>query len=165
MSTLSQLALTLCYLSLAVTVISLFIPQKRTRKIFGFVIGLFIVASIVLCIRNLTLPDEIDIPDIGDSVESEFSEGDYQDRVLQQTAENLVSATDELLRSEGIEAEDIRLSLKISDAGRIYVNRVVIYINEADSRRRQEIKNIISRNLSKEPLVYVKKEVEQSAEE
>ena len=165
MSTLSQLALTLCYLSLAVTVISLFIPQKRTRKIFGFVIGLFIVASIVLCVRNLTLPDEIDIPDIGDSVESNSFEGDYQDRVLQQTAENLVSATDELLRSEGIEAEDIRLSLKISDAGRIYVNRVVIYINEADSLRRQEIKNIISRNLSQEPLVYVKKEVEQSAEE
>ena len=46
MSVLSHLALTVCYISVAVTIISLFLPQKRTRRIFGFVIGLFVTTSL-----------------------------------------------------------------------------------------------------------------------
>ena len=165
MNVLSQLALTLCYLSVAVTVMSLFVPQKRTRKIFCFVIGLFVIASIVLGVRNLTISEDIDLSDLNTAQMPEYSESDYNDMILRRTADNLVKATDEILRSEGIEAEDIRLSLKISDEGRIYVDRAVIYISEDDLLRRQEIKSIISRNLSKEPLVYVQKEVERTDEE
>ncbi len=165
MNVLSQLALMLCYLSVAVTVMSLFVPQKRTRKIFGFVIGLFVIASIVLGVRNLTISEDIDLSDLNTAQMPAYSESDYNDMILRQTADNLVKATDEILRSEGIEAEDIRLSLKISDEGRIYVDRAVIYISEDDLLRRQEIKSIISRNLSKEPLVYVQKEVERTDEE
>lgn len=156
MSALSHLALTMCYLSVAVTVLSLFLPQKRTRKIFSFVIGLFVICSLISAVRNTSIAfNELKMEEFTyDSADSD----EYTDAVKQKTADNLVSAIDELLRSEGIEAKDIRLSLKISDEGRIYAQEVVIYIGEEDLLRKQEIESIIYRNLSKEPLVYVEKE-------
>ena len=156
MSAVSGIALAMCYISVAVTVISLFLPQKRTRKIFSFVIGLFVICSLIACVRNTSVTlGEIQWEDI--SVDTESS-GDYTDAVKQATADNLVSATDELLRSEGIEAKDIRIQLKISDEGRIYVEDIVIYISEDDLIRKSEIERIIYANLSKEPRVYVEKE-------
>jgi len=156
MSALSKIALTLCYVSVAVSVISLFLPQKRTRKIFSFVIGLFVIASFISCFRELSVGlDELQLENIAIP---QVSAEDYNEAVIQETADNLVEAADELLRSEGIEARDIQLSLKISDEGRIYVNEIVIYIGEADLPRKSEIDRFIYENFMKEPRVYVEKE-------
>ena len=156
MSALSHLALCLCYISVVVTVISLFLPQKRTRKVFSFVIGLFVICSLISVIRNVSVSIgdfEIKAPDPLPAAAQE-----YQEQVKQMTVENLVAATDELLRSEGIEAKDISITLKISDEGRIYVEDVVIYISENDLFRKQDVQRIIYGNLAKEPRVYVEKE-------
>ena len=158
MSALSHLSLALCYLSVAVTVISLFLPQKRTRKIFSFVIGLFVICSLIACVRGATVDLHSDGFDLKKITVPESDTEGYNELIRQTTAENLVSAVDELLRSEGIEAKDIQISLKISDEGRIYVADAVIYISEADLFRKQEIRNIIYGNLSKEPRVYVEKD-------
>ncbi len=160
MSTLATLSLTLCYLSVAVTVISLFLPQRRTRKIFNFVIGLFVICSLIYSLRDtgLSLGESLIQP--GNIEMPQYSQEDYNAQVVQKTAENLVAATDELLRAEGIEARDIRLSLKISDEGRIYVADADIYISEDDFPRMGEVESIVYRNLAKEPQVYVEKEVE-----
>ena len=155
MKAFSQLALLLCYLSVAVTILSIFIPQKRTRKIFGFVIGLFAVASLIAGFRDsgfrpidmIVETDEISVP--------AYDSQEYRDMVVQTTAQNLVEAADEILRAEGICAEDIQLTLKISDEGRIYVNDIVIYISEEYLPRKAETESIIYRNFAKEPQVYV----------
>lgn len=163
MSVLSHLALTVCYISVAVTIISLFLPQKRTRRIFGFVIGLFVTASLIAAVKGISL--QIGDSDLGEIAVPETSVEDLNEAVKQKTAENLVAATDELLRSEDIEAKDIRLRLKITDEGRIFVEDVVIYISEDDFFKKQKVEQIVYGNLSKEPRVYVEKEVQRAGEE
>ncbi len=156
MTALSDLALTFCYLSVAVTVLSLFLPQKRTRKIFGFVIGLFVVCSLISSVIHS--PFDFEKLEIEDVTLKQTDNEAYNKAVKQAAADNLVASLDELLRSEGIEARDIRLSLKISDKGRIYIEDVVIYISEEDMSRKNDVTRIIQANLSKEPQVYVEKE-------
>lgn len=158
MNTISDLSLTLCYLSVAVTVLSMFIPQKRTRKIFSFVIGLFILCSLISCFADVS----IDFDDLTteDQIIGDIDYNDYNDTVKQETVERLVSSIDELLRSDGIEARDIQLSLIISEEGRIYADDIVIYISEEDFGRKQDIERLIYTNLSKEPRIYVEKEVQ-----
>lgn len=160
MSTIATLSLTLCYISVAVTIITLFLPQKRTRKLFGFVIGVFVVCSLFYCVRNITVSLEENAESVKEYTVPQYSEDEYNAQIMQATVENLVEATDEILRAEGIEARDIQISLKISDAGRIYIEDAVIYISEADFPRMREVESIVYRNLSKEPRVYVEKEVE-----
>ena len=155
MSSLSAMCLTLCAVGAGAGVLSSLIPQKRTCRVMSFVIGLFVILSVMSAIKNCFSEmspgfqlEEIALPD-------DYSEDDRISALAQRTAGYLVEAADELLKAEGIIAEDIRISLKISDEGRIYADRVDIYINEASRDREADIEAIIYRNLAKEPDIYV----------
>ena len=155
MKGLSGICMTVCLVSIAVCIFSVLIPQKRTAKIMSFVIGLFLTAAILSSIIANSEEISLDISELEKYKLPEYSQDDYNDTAIRMTADNLTSALNELLNNEGINADDIKLTLKITDEGRIYASRVVIYINEEDYPRRSDIKNLIYRNLSKEPEIYV----------
>ena len=154
MSGFSSVAVLICYVSAAATMLSLFIPQKRTRKILSFVLGLFILVAVGNGIRGLSF----ELPDLSiaavDLQQSSY-EDEYENVIIQKTADRLVLSIDSLLKDEGIVAEDIRLSLKKSADNSISADRVVIYISDAYRDRVEEIERIVVGNLSKEPEVYV----------
>ena len=157
MNSLISLPVVLCTLCVAVGILSLIIPQKRTRHILSFIIGMLIIVVFINSVMNAV--DDIHISlNVSESTESTDYENEYLSAVAKQTAKNLVAVTDELLQNEGIEADDIRLSVKISDDYRIYVDRVDIYINEDYEGRKNDVEDIVYRNLSKEPDVYVNRE-------
>ena len=155
MSGLQTVCVTLCYTCIAVSIISLLVPQKRTRRVMGFVIGLFFISTMTSAVAEQV--DQIQLSDIEQEEITipEYSEEDFDNEIAQMTADNLTSALNELLLNEGIQASDIQLTLKISDKGRISVVRAVIYINEADRSRTSDIRSIIYRNIAKEPEIYV----------
>ena len=154
MKSVNGLCVTICCVCIAVSILSALIPQKRTVKIMSFAIGLFIISSVLTAAAGIEIPN-IDISDTEKYNVRDYGEKDYNDEAVQLTADNLVQALNEILLSEGISAEDIRLSLKISDDGRIYASHVVIYINKAYLSRVNDIKSIVYGNLSKEPEIYV----------
>lgn len=155
MSGLQTVCVTLCYTCIAVSIISLLVPQKRTRRVMGFVIGLFFISTMTSAVAEQV--DQIQLSEIEQEEITipEYSEEDFDNEIAQITADNLTSALNELLLNEGIQAQDIQLTLKISDKGRISVVHAVIYINEADRSRTSDIRSIIYRNIAKEPEIYV----------
>lgn len=154
MKTLSAASVSLCCVVVAVSVISLLIPQKRTTKILNFAIGLFVIVSALNVLSGLSNV-EIDDAVIGVTEYSESNDRDINDAVIGMTAEDLTVELNELLKNEGINADDIALTLKNSDNGRIYAARVIIYISKDYANRREDIRSIVYRNLSKEPEIYV----------
>ena len=154
MSGFSSVAVLICYVSAAAMMLSLFIPQKRTRKILSFVLGLFILVAVGNGIRGLSF----ELPALSvvasDQQPILYNE-EYEKVIIQKTADRLVLSIDSLLKDEGIVAEDIRLSLKKSADNSISADRVVIYISDAYRDRVEEIERIVVGNLSKEPEVYV----------
>ena len=155
MSGLQQICMTLCCTCVAVSILSFLAPQKRTRRVMGFVIGLFFISTIVSAAASHI--SEIDLNDsaVPDFSVPTYNESDYQHEIAQMTADNVTEALNELLINEGIRADDIQLTLKISDKGSITVARAVIYISEAYEIRIDEIESIVYRNIAKEPEVYV----------
>lgn len=154
MKTLSAASVSLCCVVVAMSVISLLIPQKRTTKILSFAIGLFVIVSALNVLSGLSNV-EIDEAVIDATEYSGISSGDINDAAIGMTAENLTAELNELLKNEGINADDIALTLKKSDNGRIYAARVIIYISKDYANRREDIRSIVYRNLSKEPEIYV----------
>lgn len=155
MSAFSALTLMICAAGIGVGMLSLLIPQKRTRRILTFVCGLFLLVSVTNGVKQALSEIDFQMPLIP---EEEFSTEDsdaYLDAVVQETGDILVKALDELLRAEGIAADDIRLKLNISDEGRIYAERIDIYISEAYRNRKSDIRSLIVGNISKEPVIYV----------
>lgn len=155
MSGLQTVCVTLCYTCIAVSIISLLVPQKRTRRVMGFVIGLFFISTMTSAVAEQVGQIQLSEIEQEEITIPEYSEEEFDNEIAQMTADNLTSALNELLLNEGIQAQDIQLTLKISDIGRISVVRAVIYINEADRSRTSDIRSIIYRNIAKEPEIYV----------
>lgn len=161
MSGLQTLAVTLCYICVAVSIISLLSPQKRTRRVMGFVVGLFFISVMASAVASQIGDIDLSAPEFPSASVPAYNEVDYEREIAQMTADNLTTALDELLHNEGINARDIQLTLKISDEGRISVIRAVIYISEEDRDRIADVESIVYRNIAKEPQVYVKEEASQ----
>lgn len=157
MNTLNAAAMTLCVCCIVCSLLSMLIPQERTKKALNLVLSLFLICSLILPVKSLLSDLDIE-PDAEDAaVDFSFSQEDYNRVILKQTADNLVLCADDLLKAEGIEAENIRLSLKISEQGSIYVSNIIIYISKETEYRKQDIENIIYRNFSKEPKIIIEK--------
>lgn len=155
MSTLNTAATTLCVCCIVCSLLSMLIPQERTKKTLNLVLSLFLICSLILPVRALLSDITMDF-DTEDTVGNySFSQKDYDRSILKQTADNLVLCADELLKNEGIAAENIRLSLKISEQKSIYVSNIIIYIDKETADRKQDIETIIYRNFSKEPKIII----------
>ena len=155
MKQIGSLTFAVCAVCVAVSVVSSLVPQKRTAKIMSFVIGLFLTASILTAFADIGNPFSVNNSDMEIYEIPDYSGEDMDEAAVQMTADNLVRELDELMKNEGIKAEDIRLSLKITGEGRIYASRVVIYISEEYAAHKGDIERIVYGNLSKEPEIYV----------
>lgn len=165
MNGLKAVSMTLCFTCVVVSMVTVLIPQKRTRKIMSFVIGLFFISTFIMTVSAQMSEISIQTPDVSEIPIPTYSEIDSQDTVAQMTADNLTQALNDLLVNEGITPKDIQLTLKISDEGRISVVRAVIYISETDIDKTAKIKSIVYRNISKEPEIHVTgEETQQMAE-
>lgn len=154
MTALSGVGVTIGCVCAAVSIFSVLVPQKRTRRIMGFVIGLFFIGTLLSGIINGITDLGLLQNDLQSPTLPAYSEDDYTDAVAQMTADHLTEALAELLRAEGINPQDVRLTLKISAEGRITVSRVVIYMSENDVSRVGDAERIVYRNVSKEPEIY-----------
>ena len=155
MSALSSLSVVICCAGVGAGMMSVLIPQRRTKRILGFVLGLFLLVTVVNGVK--TSLGELELGALSDieAALPSYSDSDYTEAVARQTADTLVKVIDELLRDQGIEADDIRLSVKISSEGRITADCIDIYMSERYRSRKNDVRSIVYTHLSKEPNIYV----------
>ncbi len=155
MSALMSASVIACVCCIACSVISLIAPLGRMRKTVNLIMGLFLVCSMLIPLVGLI---KTDIPDLNIDeqyyVES-LSEDEYEEMILNKTADNLVVAANELLLNENIKADNIEIAIKKSDSNSIYISRIYIYISRDIDSKVDAIKRIIFTNMSKEPVVIV----------
>lgn len=155
MSEISSLCLCIAYLIVGVNLLSVFVPQKRTKKVLSLVLGTVILLTLISAVKDMVT--ELDHYDISyrEYDAPQVDQNAYEALVAQKTTDHLIDSLNELLQLEGICADNISLALKITEEGRIYVSDVNIYISEEYEPKIAQIKNIVYRNVSKEPDVYV----------
>ena len=156
MSALNTSAVTACVCCIACSVLSMLFPLSVTKKTVSLVMGAFMICSMLIPLIGVISSFKADYEDSDEIVEYDVNyEAQFEKEVLTQTAENLVIVTNDLLSSEGIAPEDIKISIGKSDNNSIYISSIYIYITEQDREKTDYIKNLISRNMSKEPVVIV----------
>ena len=156
MNTLSGISVTACACCIACSVLSLLFPDGVMKKTLNLVMGAFLICSMLIpiigSVQTMSFDYESDTESV--SVDEDYSRI-YEEEVLTQTAKNLVIVANDLLKSEGITPENIEVGIKKSDNNSIYISTIHIYINETDADKTENIKRIIERNMSKEPVVIV----------
>ena len=131
----------------------------------SFAVGLFFISTFITVVSAQVSEIDFHSPNVAEIPIPTYHDADSQEVVAQMTADHLTQALNELLHNEGIDVKDIKLSLKISDEGRISVVRAVIYISEKDIDKMPAIKSIVYRNISKEPEIHVTGEEAQQVAE
>lgn len=156
MNVLSNAGVTACACCIACSVLSLIFPSGGMKKTLNLVMGAFLICSMLIPVIGgvKTLSFDYDLDAFNSSVNDDYNQI-YEEEVLTKTAENLVTVAKDLLQSEGITPENIKIGIKKSDSNSIYISTINIYINEADRDKTETIKRIIERNMSKEPVVTV----------
>ncbi len=156
MSTLSSVSVTACACCVACCILSLIFPDGTMKKTLNLVMGAFLICSMLIPIIGgvKAISFEYQTDDKSFSVDEDYSQI-YEEEVLTKTAENLVVVANDLLKSENIVAENIKVGIKKSDNNSIYISTINIYISESDTDKIDSIKRIIERNMSKEPVVIV----------
>lgn len=156
MTAFSNCAVIVCVCCIASSIISLVAPLGKMKKIMNLILGMFLLCSMVIPVVGLFDSFSSDFKfDESVAQYSDNTDNAYNQLVLSKTADNLVLAADNLLKNEGITADNIELALKKTDNDSIYISSVVIYISEQYSHRAQEITKIIASNMSKEPVIIV----------
>lgn len=154
MDMLSKMSVIVCVCCIVCSIISMFVPLGRMNKTLNLVLGLFLLTSIIIPVVSLFsgLSSEISL-NFSDISQSTSADIDYDKLVLNTTADNLVKAADELLKNEDVNAKNITLSLKKTEDNSIYISDIVIYITKEYMYREDDIKKIVSTNMSKEPVI------------
>ena len=155
MNALNALSVVICCAGVGAGMMSVLIPQRRTKRIFSFILGLFLLVTVVNGVKSAIADLHFDSVGSEEYALPTYSDSDYTDAVVQQTADTLVKAIDELLRDQGISAQDIRLTVNISSDGRITADRIDIYMSEAYRSRKNDVRSIVYTHLAKEPNIYV----------
>lgn len=156
MSALSQVSVVVCVCSIACSIVSIIIPIGRMRKIISMVLGVFLLCSMILPLLGLftSFDSNINI-DEKNYIDEYQSDSSYDDLVLDKTADNLVLAANNLLLSEKIEVDNIRVGIKKDENNSIYISSIYIYISKENENKTEDIKRIIGTNMSKEPVIII----------
>lgn len=86
MSGIQAICMTLCYTCVAVSMITVLIPQKRTRRVMSFVVGLFFISTFITAASAQISEIDLRTPDINEIPIPTYKETDPQDAVAQMTA-------------------------------------------------------------------------------
>ncbi|MBQ8057146.1 MAG: stage III sporulation protein AF [Ruminococcus sp.] len=159
MNTLRSCAVIACVCCIACSIISVIAPTGRMKKTVNLIMGMFLLCSMAVPVVGLFSAStyEFKVDDYNIEYKSEDS-SDYEKLVLNQTADNLVVAANDLLIANEIEADNIKVSIKKADNNSIYISSIYIYISKEYESKTEEIKSIIGSNMAKEPVVIVSEE-------
>ncbi len=158
MNAIKSASVVVCACCIVCSIIGLISPSGTMKKTVNLILGAFLICSMIIPLVGLSSALMTDF-----SVSDDFNvdtypynnDENYEQLILNETAENLVTAANDLLVGEGITAENIEISIKKSENNSIYISAINIYITKEDEYKAEKIKNIITRNMSKEPVIIV----------
>lgn len=159
MNALRESANLVCLCLIACSILGVIAPLSRMRKIVNLVLGAFIITSLLIPAMSL-----VDVISTDFSVSEQVVDTDsdtqyeYDQLVLQQTADNLVSCANNILLQDEIVAENIEVFIKKTDNNSIYISRINIYISKEYENKTQQIAKSIGTNMSKEPVIIISEE-------
>ena len=144
----------ICASSLICTLVSNFVTDGSTKKIVSLVLGVFIICSMIVPIKNAVngFSEEIAETYISDSAVSTDDEACSRE-ILKQTRKNLESALKDLLLQNGVEINSCEIILAVTDDNSIIISSVSIYISKEYTQYSDLISEITFQNFSVQPSI------------
>ncbi len=140
MSSVATVAAIICVSALACSFVSIAVPQGTTKKVMSIVLGIFILCTMIVPIKNAVKNFSLEIS-VADSAEDLTASADeaYNNAVISETKLILESNLKSVLSQKNINAEEIEINMSVDKNGGIYVDEIRIYILKKDEALINEI--------------------------
>lgn len=146
-------ACSLCASVIVCLIIRLLIPQGSTKRIMTVIIGIFILCSLLIPINSLI--KEFSTMDIENEFKLKESDSSkiYDEQVIKGTGEYISAYCCSLLSNAGVEAENIKTTVGVSDDRGIYIISLDIYISDGALLSDNEITELVYEAVGIEPFI------------
>lgn len=140
MSSVAAVAAIICVSALACSFVSIAVPQGPTKKVMNIVLGIFILCTMIVPIKNAVenFSFEISVADSAEDLTASADEA-YNNAVISETKSILESNLKSVLSQKNINTEEIEINMSVDEKGGIYVNSIRIYILKKDEALINEI--------------------------
>lgn len=146
---------TVSALSAVVIVLGAFstlVPSKAYIKPIRFLFAAIILLTAVSCFSIDIKLEDFKIHNVGSS----YAYYDTDQALLTATEDNLVKSIGDILKGIEIEFNEISVNMNITEGRRISINGINIFLDKAQSGRRQEIRNTVKEKTGVYPtLIFV----------
>ena len=155
MNEISAVTIAICASALICTLVMNFVSDGGTRKIINIVLGVFVICSMIIPVKNLVTgisnsPAEITVPEELTATADEA----YSKQIVSQTRANLEFALKDLLLQNNIEISSCEIILSLTDEKSIIISSISIYINQEYTQYADTIDEIVFQNFSVHPNIY-----------
>ena len=122
--------------------LSSFIPSKAYVKPIRFLFSAIILLTALSFLSIDLRFEDFKIHNVGGS----HAYYDTDEALLSATEKNLISSIGEMLTESEIEFNEIKVNMNITAGRRISINGINIFLDKAQSIKRQEIRNKVKEN-------------------
>lgn len=155
MNEISAVTIAICASALICTLVMNFVSDGGTRKIINIVLGVFVICSMIIPVKNLVTgisnsPAEITAPEELTATADEA----YSKQIVSQTRANLEFALKDLLLQNNIKISSCEIILSLTDEKSIIISSISIYINQEYTQYADTIDEIVFQNFSVHPNIY-----------
>ncbi len=156
MKGIADVAAVICAAAIASSLISILIPQGSTKKVLSAVIGVFILCTLIVPIKNAVsgISLELDVLKLTESITASADEA-YEDAVIKETKSRLESSVASYLLSEGFKVKTAEIKLGKDDISGINIKSLRIYIDKSEIMNSVRIIDLIKRKYEVYPVIKV----------
>lgn len=148
MSAIKSWSMTICLISVICTIVEVLFPSGKMEKIFKVVLGIFMLCSLLVPLKNIfkninfdTKKPEISVKDSGKLK----SATDEQARLA--AKKNLERIIKNLLEEKSIKPEKINIIMDTNSESSILIKKIEIFLARGDESKRESVKNELEKKL------------------
>ena len=152
MNSIYTLTAVICSSAIICTILANFVSDSGTKKIVNFVLGAFIVYSLIVPIKNTVSDISASIVKTKplDNITS-TSDQAYSNEVITLAEENLKQTLKDMLKQNGIEINRSKIILALTDENSIIISYIGIYISKEYTLYTEKINDIVIDNFTVVP--------------
>ncbi len=156
MNSLYTLTAVICSSAIICTILSNFVTESGTKKILNLILGAFMVCSLIVPVKNAVseINTTLDGYDTLQEITSTADEA-YSNEVISLTEDNLEQALSDMLKQNGIEINDSKIILALSNENRIIISYIGIYISKEYTLYTELISEIVYDNFTVVPNIMM----------
>ncbi len=149
------IGISICVTTVVTSIFSMLTPDSKLDKVLKFAISLFFLTSIISPFVNNKLDFHIDISDITQAPQTRELTQRVENQFISIAKSNIENTVENLLLRENISPKKIEVLININEDNSISINKLMVYINKSDEKRKQAIEKIVKEGAGYSPQVKI----------